>query len=43
MELGKSWGVSWGISITQLACETSPHSSEINGQRLLVLFCWAVA
>jgi len=42
MELGKSWGVSWGISIPQLACETSPHSSEISRRRLPVLFCWGV-
>jgi hypothetical protein len=42
MELGKSWGVSWGISIPQLASETSPHSSEISRRRLPVLFCWGV-
>ena len=39
MELGKSWGVSWGISISQLACETSPHSSKISRRRLPVLIC----
>ena len=42
MELGKSWGVSWGISIPQLSYETSPHSSEISKRRLPVLFCWGV-
>ena len=43
MELGKSWGVGWGISIPQLEYETLPHSSEIKGRRLLVLFYWGIA
>ena len=35
--------MSWGISITQLACETSPRSSRISERRLPILFCWGVA